>query len=60
MAQESVASTCLSIKVILGEFLIVCGCGGAYFLKKATYSQRKFGSDRNGNPNYGREAVKFF
>jgi hypothetical protein len=31
-----------------------------YFLKKATDSQRKFGSDGNGNPNYGREAVGFF
>jgi hypothetical protein len=30
------------------------------FLKKATDSRRKFGSDRNGNPNYGREAVSFF
>jgi hypothetical protein len=30
------------------------------FLKKATDSQRKFGSDGNGNPNYGQEAVGFF
>jgi hypothetical protein len=25
-----------------------------------TDSQRKFGSDGNGNPNYGREAIRFF
>jgi hypothetical protein len=31
-----------------------------YFFTKATDSQRKFGLDRNGNPNYGREAVNFF
>jgi hypothetical protein len=31
-----------------------------YFLKKATDSRRKFGSDGNGNPNYGWEAVGFF
>ena len=31
-----------------------------YFLTKATNSQRKFGLDRNGNPNYGREAANFF
>ena len=31
-----------------------------YFLTKATDSQMKFGSDGNGNPNYGREAVNFF
>jgi hypothetical protein len=31
-----------------------------YFLKKATDSRRKFGSDGNGNPNYGREAIGFF
>jgi hypothetical protein len=31
-----------------------------YFLKKATDSRRKFGSDGNGNPNYGREVVGFF
>jgi hypothetical protein len=29
-------------------------------LKKATDSQRKFGPDGNGNPNYGQEAVNFF
>jgi hypothetical protein len=27
---------------------------------KVTDSRMKFGSDRNGNPNYGREAVGFF
>jgi hypothetical protein len=27
---------------------------------KATDSRRKFGSDGNGNPNYGREVVGFF
>ena len=27
---------------------------------KATDSQRKFGSDGNGNPNYGREVVDLF
>ena len=27
---------------------------------KATDSRRKFGSDGNGNPNYGPEAVDFF
>jgi hypothetical protein len=27
---------------------------------KATNSRRKFGSDRHGNPNYGREAVDSF
>jgi hypothetical protein len=31
-----------------------------YFLKKATDSRRKFGLDRNGNPNYGWEAIGFF
>jgi hypothetical protein len=31
-----------------------------YFLKKAADPRRKFGSDGNGNPNYGREAVGFF
>jgi hypothetical protein len=31
-----------------------------YFSKKATNSRRKFGSDGNGNPNYGREAVSSF
>ena len=31
-----------------------------YFLKKATDSRRKFGSDGSGNPNYGREVVGFF
>jgi hypothetical protein len=31
-----------------------------YFLKKAMDSRRKFGSDMNGNPNYGREAVGYF
>ena len=31
-----------------------------YILKKATDSQRKFGSDKNGNPNYGWEVVDFF
>jgi hypothetical protein len=31
-----------------------------YFFIKATNSQRKFGLDRNENPNYGREAVYFF
>ena len=30
------------------------------FLKKATGSRRKFGSEGNGNPNYGREVVSFF
>ena len=30
------------------------------FDDKATDSRRKFGSDGNGNPNYGREAVGFF
>jgi hypothetical protein len=30
------------------------------FLKKAMDSQRKFRSDGNGNPNYGREVVGFF
>jgi hypothetical protein len=29
-------------------------------LKKVTDSQRKFGSDNTGNPNYGQEAIKFF
>ena len=29
-------------------------------LTKAMDSQRKFGSDRNGNPNYDREASNFF
>jgi hypothetical protein len=28
-------------------------------LKKATDSQRKFGLDGNGNPNYGGEAIGF-
>ena len=31
-----------------------------HFLTKATDSRRKFGSDKNGNPNYGQEAVEFF
>jgi hypothetical protein len=31
-----------------------------YFLTKATGSWRKFGSDKNGNPNYGWEVVDFF
>jgi hypothetical protein len=31
-----------------------------YFWKEPTDSQRKFGLDGNGNPNYGREAVGFF
>jgi hypothetical protein len=30
------------------------------FWKKATDSQRKFGSDGNENPKYGREAASFF
>ena len=34
-------------------FWLIC------FIKKATNSQRKFGSDGNGNPNYGREASVF-
>jgi hypothetical protein len=29
-------------------------------LKKTTNSHRKFGSDGNGNPNYGREAINLF
>ena len=33
---------------------------GNIFLTKATDSQREFGLDKNGNPNYGREAVGFF
>jgi hypothetical protein len=32
----------------------------AILLTKAADSQRKFGFDVNGNPNFGREAVKFF
>jgi len=31
-----------------------------YYLTKATNSLRKFGLDRNGNPNYGRVAINFF
>jgi hypothetical protein len=31
-----------------------------YFLKKATDSRRKLGSDGNENSNYGREAVDYF
>jgi hypothetical protein len=31
-----------------------------YFLKKAINSRRKFGPDRNGNPNYGQEVIGFF
>ena len=31
-----------------------------YFLKKATESRRKFGSDGNGKPNYGQDATGFF
>jgi hypothetical protein len=30
-----------------------------YFLTEAMNSRGKFGSDRNGNPNYGREVVNF-
>jgi hypothetical protein len=32
---------------------------GSFFLTKATDSPRKFGSDKNGNPNYGQEAIDF-
>jgi hypothetical protein len=31
-----------------------------YFLTKVTDSRRKFGSYKNGSPNYGREVVDFF
>ena len=31
----------------------------AHFFKKAKDSRRQYGSDRKGNPNYGREAVVF-
>ena len=33
---------------------------GSTFLTKATDSRREFGSYKNGNPKYGREAVEFF
>jgi hypothetical protein len=31
-----------------------------YFLKKGTDFRRRFGSDGNGNPNYGQEAIGIF
>ena len=38
---------------------VVANCH-VYFLKKAKDSRRRFGSDGNGNPKHGREAVNVF
>jgi hypothetical protein len=43
----------LSTLHIRGQSPKAIGTLNAYFLTKATDSQRKFGSDGNGNPNYG-------